>query len=277
MESLTSILAVIQDFDVDASVLDKSVSLARTFRARLELLLRRPEQAGACVAHCERRGFTGVETFAAADDTLAETILRRLRQRPSDLVIKRLSAENATRRFWLSSVDSKLASGCPVPLMLVRDRCWSAEPRFAAAVDISDEDTESLARGILHDSGFLALGCEAWLDILYTEREQDDQTLRMERAVRLARLVREFHVGGERLQVFDGPPEKVLTSLVRARGYDVLVVGATTRRNALRSAFGTLTSALVDATAGDVLLVKASLPADTSAREQPAHQREQLA
>ena len=57
---------------------------------------------------------------------------------------------------------------------------------------------------ILHTAGFLALGCHGNLDILYSEREQHDETVRMERAVKLAQLVREFHVGCERLQMFDG-------------------------------------------------------------------------
>lgn len=271
MENLSSILTVIQDLHADAVVLDKSIALARTFHARLELLVRHPGHAEAAVACCTQRGFHDADAHHAPAEPLMQAIPRRLRTRPADLVIKRLDGNDA-RRFWLAPGDHSLAEICPAPLLLVRDRAWSCEPRFAAAVDVSDRSTESLARGILHAAGFLALGCEAWLDVLYSEREQQDQRLRMERAVRLARLVREFHVGGERLQVFDGAPESSLPTLVRARQYDVLVAGAVSRRNTLRSAFGTLTSALVDSTVGDVLLVKA--PASTG--EQLAHEREEL-
>jgi nucleotide-binding universal stress UspA family protein len=275
MEKLASILAVIQDIHSEAVVIEKAVQLARTFRARLELLVRQPGEAQAAVSRCAALGFdTGA--FVSPFGPLSQAIPRRLRDRPADLVIKRLEGSDA-RRFWLAAGDHSLAESCHAPLMLVRDRPWAAEPRFAAAVDVADRDTESLARAILHDSGFLALGCEAWLDVLYSEREQQDQRLRMERAVRLARLVREFHVGGERLQVFDGAPEKTLPTLVSTRQYDVLVAGAVSRRNALRSAFGTLTSALVDATVGDVLLVKPTVSAAVSAAEQLAHEREQLA
>jgi nucleotide-binding universal stress UspA family protein len=273
MERLLSILAVIQDVDTDAVVLDKAVSLARSFYARLDLLVRRPAQVAACVARCTALGLNDVTTCDASADRLGEAILRRLRQHPADLVVKRLSTENAVHRFWLGPNDNALAESSPAPLLLVRDRPWSADRRFAAAVDVSNHDTEALTRGILHAGGFLAQGCDAWLDVLYTEREQHDHAVRMERAVHLARLVREFHVGGERLQVFDGPPEKTLTALLRMRQYDVLVAGANMRRLSLSSAFATLTSALVDSTVGDVLLVKPGV----SEAEQFAHHRQQLA
>jgi len=275
MEKLASILAVVEDFKTDTAVLDKSIALARIFHARVDLLVRQPSQVGACVAHCAALGCADVAPFVTADEPLTQAILRRLRAQPADLVVKRL-APSDTRRFWLAAVDDSLAECCPAPLLLLRDRPWPKEPRFAAAVDVADRDTEALSRGILHAGGFLALGCEARLDILYCEREQHEQTLRMERAVRLARLVREFHVGGERLQMFDGVPERTLPELVRVRQYDVLVAGAVSRRNKLRSSFGTLTSALIDATAGDVLLVKTDACRDPAA-VRPALTGEQFA
>ena len=77
----------------------------------------------------------------------------------------------------------------------------------------------------MHTAGFLALGCHGNLDVLYTEREQQDDFVRMERAVRLAQLVREYHVGCERLQMFEGSPDKRLPPLFAARRYDLLVLG----------------------------------------------------
>jgi len=282
MDKLTAILGVVQDLEADACVLDKSVALARTFRARLELVVRDVAQVDACVAHCVRRGLDGVTAdVPATGEPLTDPVLRRLRSHSADLVVKRLAA-NDVPRGWLSNADSRLVEASPVPLLLVRNAPWSIEPRFAAAVDVADRGTESLARGILQCSGFLALGLEAWVDVLYSEREQQDQALRMERAVRIARLVREFHVGGERLQVFDGTPEKVLPTLVRARQYDLLVVGGVSRQGALRSLTGTLSSALVDASIGDVLLVQPETRAAesrprASGGEQLAHQRQQYA
>ena len=97
----------------------------------------------------------------------------------------------------------------------------------------------------------------------------------MERAVRLAQLVREFHVGSERLQMFDGAPEKTLPPLLAARHYDVLVLGALTHRPRLADLASECPAALVDATSGDVLLVKPRAAAPAARR--PGAQREQRA
>jgi nucleotide-binding universal stress UspA family protein len=123
---------------------------------------------------------------------------------------------------------------------------------------VSDHETTIVARGILQAAGFLALGLHGNLDILYSEREERDETLRMERAVKIAQLVREFHVGCERLQMFDGTPEKRLPPLLAARQYDLLVLGAVSHRDGQSFGIEDLSSTLVDATPGDVVLVKAS-------------------
>jgi hypothetical protein len=152
---------------------------------------------------------------------------------------------------------------------------------MAAAVDVSDPEAALVARGILQAAGFLSLGLHGHLDILYTEREAHDERLRTERAVKLARLVREYYVGSERLQMFDGPPETRLPALIGPRQYDLLVIGGATHRTET-PLHETLTSKLFDATAGDVLLVKPGLrdcearSAHPSARQQVAHQAEEL-
>ena len=167
--------------------------------------------------------------------------------------------------------------------MLVTSRPWSHALRLAAAVDVSDGDTLREARAVMQAAGFLALGCRGNLDILYTEREDRDETLRMERAVRLAQLVREFHVGCERLQMFDGNPEQRLPPLIASRQYDVLVLGAVTHHTGLVDSLWSLTSRLVDATPGDVVLVKSDraqqrekLVAAGSVGEQVPHQGHQF-
>ena len=155
--------------------------------------------------------------------------------------------------------------------------------RFAASVDVSDVGSVEIARGVLHAAGFLALGCHGNLDVLYTEREQEDDFIRMERAVRLAQLVREYHVGCERLQMFEGSPDKRLPPLFAARQYDVLVLGSISHRCGLGESLRSLTSRLAEATPGDVLLVngppvqqRAVAPRAISGQEQVADQRQQF-
>jgi nucleotide-binding universal stress UspA family protein len=179
--------------------------------------------------------------------------------------------------------DWALAQEIPAPLLLVRGPRWQTPARMAAAVDVSDKDHLGLARSILQTAGFLALGTHGHLDILYTEREAQDESIRMERAVTLAQLVREFHVGSERLQMFGGEPGKRLPPLFAARHYDVLVLGGETRREGLSRLLPGTVARIMDATDSDVVLVKAPAAqaacsgAEDSARQKRPHQRQQFA
>jgi hypothetical protein len=183
-------------------------------------------------------------------------------------LIKPPAGIHPLRRWALSANDWHLAHECPVPILLVGPQPWSDPVRFAAAVDVADEEAVGFARSILHTAGFLALGCRGQLDVLYSEREQRDETLRMQRAVILAQLVRELHIGCERLQMFNGAPEERLAPLITAREYDVLVLGVTSHRSSLASK-------LAEPSKGDVVLVKANHREPTTVPEDPVTQREE--
>jgi len=278
MEKLTSILAVVEKSESGAVVLDKAVALARAFGARVDLLvadsLLTPEFASRCAA----LGYDEVTlcSLYRSGEPLHTLLLRRIHERPPDVVVKAPSGVNPLRSWTLHANDQELASGSPVPLMLVGMNGWSKPMRFAAAVDVSAPEAATSARAILQAAGFLALGCHGWLDILYSEREERDETVRMERAVKLAQLVREFHVGMERLQMFDGEPAKRLPPLITARHYDMLVLAVGPRDNAA-AGIGSLARKLADATEGDVVLVKGGRAARAATRDIPDSARQQTA
>jgi nucleotide-binding universal stress UspA family protein len=267
MNKLTSILAVIEDAPGGAAVFDKAVTLARPFRARVELLVTDMALMSEIGARCKAIAdvdLTLTSVFRTAGEPLHELVLRRLHERPVDLLIKAPSGNHPLRRWTLQENDAHLVEECPVAVLLAGTRRWnSAAPRMAAAVDVSDPETAGVARRVLQAAGFLALGVQASLDVLYSEREEQDSVLRMERAVKLAQLVREFHVGCERLQMFDGAPEERLPRLVAAREYDVLVLGGVSHQRSM--SLHSLTSRLVESTPGDVLLV--TTPAHSTAMQ----------
>jgi nucleotide-binding universal stress UspA family protein len=285
MEKVTRVLAVVERPEDAAIVLDKAVSVARCFGARVDLLIGEGEHVHALAAQCTASGYdevtlTSVRVGAAP---MHEIILRRVFETHPDIVVKAPAGPRPLHRFTFSVNDRQLADECPVPVLLVRQRAWASPARFAAAVDVSDRDTEDVTRAILHTAGFLAMGSHGQLDVLYSEREQRDEAVRMERAVKLAQLVREFHVGCERIQVFTGEPDNVLPSLATKRKYDVLVLGARSRQQGVDSLFGGLTGRMIEASEGDVVLVKA--PARGAAkmdghaasnRQQRSHELEQF-
>jgi len=285
MEKLTSIFAAVEHPDSSTAVLDKAVALARHFDARVELLVIQPLSRTAFVPRSAALSYPHmtVRSVSRAGESVHAVLLREVHDRQPDLLIKAPAGAHALRRWTLTNNDWQLSQQCPIPLMLTTARPWAKSLRLAASVDVSDADNVEIARSVLHTAGFLALGCRGNLDVLYTEREQHDEFIRMERAVRLAQLVREFHVGCDRLQMFEGSPDKRLPPLFAARQYDLLVLGSVSHRRALGESLRSLTSRLAESTTGDVVLVngtpdvlREAAPDAVSGEEQVADHCQQL-
>jgi hypothetical protein len=278
MEKLTSILAVAESASSGIVVLDKAARLARVFGARVELLVTEPGLLPEFTSLCAEPAYAGVTIGSSTRqprESLPGLLLRRIAERQPDLVVKAPAGVHPLRAWTIDTSDRELVARCPVPVLLVRMKAWRAPIRMAAAVDVSDPEAAMVARGVLQSAGFLALGLQGNLDILYTEREARDETLRMERAVKLSKLVREYYVGCERLQMFDGPPDTRLPAIVGPRQYDILALGGITHRTVtpLRE---TLTSKLFEAIDGDVLLVKPGMRECARTRSAAASPRQEI-
>jgi len=264
LDKLTSILAVVDRPEAGGAILEKAVTLARRFGIPVTVIVGESAHERALKSLCTRLGYQNVtlEVALLTGRPLREIIIDRVRAGRHDLVIKAPTGMHVMRRWTFDANDWKLANESPVPVLLVRDGAWTDPPRFAAAVDVAGEENALIARGILQAAGFLALGCRATLDILYCEREQRDQLVSARRSDRLSQLVREFHVGKERIQVYFGAPEKVLPPKLSALRYDILVLGARREGPGFQGLFGGMTSRLVEATRGDVLLVRANISSE---------------
>src|SRR3569832_2371309 len=275
MEKITTVLAVVEKSATGAAVLDKAVELARHFGARVELLIADAALTPEIASRCATLGHDEVTLASVAreGESLQQLLARYLANSTPDLLIKAPTQGHGLLDRISPSHDRELVFFCVLLVLLAGARPWKNPPRFAVPVDVSDEEGLGMARGLLHTAGFLALGCHGNLDVLYSEREDKDDRIRMERAVKLAQLVREFYVGCERLQMFEGSPAQKLPPLIRARQYDVLVLGSARE-----------SESLFEATDGDVLI--ASTPeyhagvgaraADSSIRQQVAHHAEEL-
>jgi len=282
MEKLTSILVVVDREGQNRHALAKAMVLARHFHAKIELFLCDSAHAyalshsydprGARLARdgclAEARGFlqalrlgVGAEdveiaTHAACESPLYEGIVQRVLDICPDLVIKAPTGEHPVRRFTLDANDWQLMRTCPVPLMLTRGRPWQPQPQFAAALDVTEQETAGLARAILSTSEYLALGCHADLEILYSERAAAPSPDVEARAAQLRKLAHDSGVPPEHVRVLSGDPEDTLAGFAAARNYDVLIIGALTHRKGPAALVGTLTSRLVDALGCDFILVK---------------------
>jgi nucleotide-binding universal stress UspA family protein len=264
VDKLTSILAVVDRPEAGGAILDKAVALARQSAIPVTVAVGDPAHERGLAALIDKLGHENVtvQVTNLTHKPLREIICDRIQDRGYDLVIKAPAGMHPMRRWPFDANDWELANVCPVPLLLVRDVDWTAPSRFAAAVDVSSDDNVLIARGILQAAEFLTLRCNANLDILYCERERREHVAHLERSARLAQLVREFLVGRERIQVSFGIPERILPPKVSALRYDVLVLGARRGADEFKRSFGGMTSLLVEATRGDVLLVGANIRAE---------------
>ena len=254
MEALTSILLVLERVDTGTKVLEKAIALARCFSARVYLLVEDSNHAGQFASLCGERGYDEVAIVSAGRGSLTDAILDLACERSPDFLVTARAGAHAGSTGVFQRNHQQLTTACPMPLMLMSERAWHRPVRIAAAVDIS-RDEAALARAIVQVSGILSLGCEGDLAVLYSEREQFDASLRIERVVRLARLVREFHIDGQRIRHINGAPEETLPVIAASDEYDILVVGALTHLEGVAAGRATLTRKVVAAFDGDVVLV----------------------
>jgi universal stress protein E len=282
MQELNSILVVLDRRRNPRHLLAKAMVLARHFHAKVELFLCDSEHAyvlrhtydaqgvqkarDACVtdarAYLEsvRLSVTAddvpITTYAACESPLYEGIVQRVLESCPDLLIKEVGCEESSGRSTLDANDWQLARTCPVPVMLTRGRLWAPEPRFAAALDVSEHETPGLAGAIADASRYLAAGCHAELEFIYSERARENGNERDEHVTTLTRLADESRVSPARVHVLNGEPETTLPSFARSQNYDALVLGALTHRKGVADLVGTLTSKLADILDCDLVLVK---------------------
>jgi len=275
VDKLSSVLVVIDPALESQHAITRAVQLARHFHAELELFLCDAEHAYAlrhaydvsgvseAARECLEKGRRQLEALTsvlaedvlfsmhvACDSPLYEAIVRRVMQLQPGLVVK-----GPGQRGTLDANDWDLARTCPVPLMFTRGRPWSTGGvRFAAALDVSEPDAVSVARGILQTAGFLAAGCGARLDVVYSDAEPGDRSAHRRRCDQLRRLASECQVSADHLHILRGQPEETLPAF--SAGYDVLVLGALARHAAVATHMGTLTARLADVLDCDVVLVK---------------------
>jgi len=284
VEKLTSILVILDHSPRDTPLLAKSVMLAREFGARVELFSCDAEYEYTLRHVYDERGLTearqarvmhmcdylqqlsnhigaqGVDTSidAACESPLYEGIVRKVFKTMPDLVMKAAALEPSEGRGALDVNDWQVVRTCPVPLMLSRGGVWPPRPRFAAAVDVSEEETPGFAETILRTAEYLRAGCQGELDILFGERVDIDGTTREKHAARLRGLGRDLHFPAHRIQILAGDLAAAMATRGVEQHHDVLVLGALTHHKGPTTLVGTFTGELMNTFACDFLLIRPS-------------------
>ena len=293
MSSPKSILVVVERTSDAPRLMSKVLLLAHALGARLELFQCDAEQAYVLGHSYAREGVRAAQTAAVAearrylaglrdlavaqgvetaidaecDSPLYETVVRKVLRCGPDLVIKSIAAADTGQHRLSDPNDWQLMRTCPATLMLSGHRAWRAAARIAAAIDVSEGESDVLSRNVIEVAGALAQALRAELHVAYGETGSASPAAA--RSEKLRRLCDEAGIAPHRTHVLSGQPERTLSAFFREQGYDALVLGALAHRTAGTTPVGTLTSTLLDALDCDFVLVKPPSyhsPIDTVAR-----------
>jgi len=281
MDKPRSVLVVVERSQDASGLIEKALVLARQFGARIELFLCESEQAYELAHAYDREGIEQAyaESIAQGRDYLSdltacanasdvkfaidarcesplyEAVVRKVVRSEADLVIKGMGGRRRGQHSTADANDWQLMRTCPATLLLARRKVWHTPARFAAAVDVSEQETGSLAQEVMQAARTLAFPWQAHLDVMYGETSASDVAVPL-RAESLRRLCAAAGVTPDRTHVLSGPGEESLPPFARQQDYDVLVLGALSHRPAGTALVGTLTSKLMDALDCDFVLVK---------------------
>jgi hypothetical protein len=258
MKTCASILVVVRSAAACDPMLSKAVALARRCGARIQVLFAERGAMRELAARLAAFGFTGEVTSVLHDSSepLNERILRHVAEHRADLVMTSADCSGALRRVLRTAEDLTLAVRLDVPLMRVGARPWRGEMRFAAALDLGDYGDDEELRSVLRVARVLATPFEATIDVLYQESTTRDERLRMARAVRMAKLARDFHVDPDRMRALDGPSGRTISQVIAADDYDVVFASSHSRRPGPVSWQPSVTTLIAGAGGGDVMLVR---------------------
>jgi universal stress protein E len=284
VEQLTSILVILDHSVRDAHLLEKSLWLAREFKARVEFFWCDAEYEYTLRHVYDQRGLAQtrqarvlhmrdylqqlrdqhaapdveISMDAACESPLYEGIVRKVFKTLPDLVMKACALESFEGRGAPDVNDWQLVRTCPVPLLLSQGRPWPARPRFAAALDVSDKETPGLAETILRTAEFLSARSQGELDILFGERRAIGGRTRDVHAAKVRQLEREIKVAADRIHILAGDPVTAMTDSGVEQHHDVLILGAVNHHNGSTSLVGTIAREWMDTLSSDFLLLRPS-------------------
>jgi len=282
MKDLTSILVVLDRSARDTPLVAKALLLARELNARIEFFSCDAEHEYAPPHASDQRRLETARQNAVADlydylrrlshvvtaqnvavtidvvceSPLYEGIVHKVFKSCPDLVMKAAGGEPSAGGPTLDANDWQLVRTCPVPLMLSRGGAWSSRPRFAAAVDVSEEETAGVRERILRSAAYLSAGCRGELDLVIGEHCDGDAPTAKADAAKLRKLSQELHLGADRVWTLAKDPAATQPTFTATQHPDVLVLGAPTHPTHATALVGTLTRHGMDTLNCDFLLLR---------------------
>jgi universal stress protein E len=209
--------------------------------------------------------------------SLHDSLLDYVRGSNADLVVKDTHHLSFAKRTFLRNTDWYLTRGCPVPLLLTKEKAWRRPPVIMAAVDPhhANERVAALDREILYWASSLAGRLTGNLHVIHTfvptafaavvaagslrMTPEYSEAVQVENSFRLRQiehLVGPYGVTQERLHVEMGTPADCLTQTVTKYRTDVMVMGASSHGRWHRMIVGSTAATLLESIPCDILIVR---------------------
>jgi universal stress protein E len=302
MNDIHNILVIVDPTAREHPAVHKAARLAEVFNARLELFACETKESHALryAAHLRSGGSTdfmahiravlddiarplrqrGVDSSVevTSGEPLHTKLLERIESARADLVVKDTHPHSLLKRTLITNTDWHLIRGCPTPLLLTKERPWSAMPVLAAAVDPGHVNDKLVAldhrilewaqtlRGVLEGTlrvvhAYLPAvlmaeavsGAPLMLASLRPEVMEDEKRTAFER---VESLTASYGVSAADVSVQLGVPADVLPRFAREVAADILVMGAISRSGVQRVLIGSTAERVLEHLPCDVWVVK---------------------
>jgi nucleotide-binding universal stress UspA family protein len=282
MVQIKTILVALGREGNPSRTLERAAMLARRFNARLEIFLCDAEGAHAlkhqydAAGAREARRACLAELYAWADrlwrslqitdiaatietayeTPLCQAITRKVERSHPDLVVRGIGAEGVST---FSVADLDLIRTCSAPVLLTCGKAWHVSPVFAAAIDVSGDESKQVINTVLATADSFAQSCDGTLELVYASRfEEGPPDAAVSLRARIAGHAEESCVERARVHVLTGDPLAAIPRYITRHGCDLLVLGALTHHESLTVQVGTLTGRLIECVDCDLLLVRPS-------------------
>ncbi len=303
MDPICKILVVVDPTCEEQAAVSKAALLAKKFGAQLELfacdtkasqMRRRTLHARAyptlpflsdlspllesLAAPLRARGLIVETSTADIADSLYAALLKRIRHTMADFVVKETHHHSFARRTFLSNTDWQLIRHCRLPLLLVKPKPWSLNPRIVAAIDpdhVNDKPAV-LDRRIVDYASFVTqrLGgklhvAHAYLpeaivaqaissmpraiEVLASETLQHEE---QRKHAQIAQLLNDLRVTPANLHIKLASPIEFLAQLAEMLPADIITMGAIARSGLSRAFIGSTAEDILERLSCDALIVK---------------------
>jgi len=217
----------------------------------------------------EFRGrFSSIESATLWNKRVWEAITDAAREYDADLIVKVANVESRIQEVIHTPDDWNLLRNSNTPVMLVKADAWVTEPVIVAAVNILDEDHESLNASILLEADHLAKVLngdlhivnayplfEPWAGEMAAGYDYDKIRLEVESEIetRISSMATSNNIQLSMMHVREGKSSMVIKDVLDEGNAELLVMGTAGRKGVAGFVVGNTSEAILHLVNTDVV------------------------